>query len=223
MKVTTDACLFGAWCAEEIQSDKLQKANTSLLDIGTGTGLLSLMIAQKNKCTIDAVEIEKEAAQQAIENASASPWKQLIDVHHGDVLNFPGRSFYDIIISNPPFYEREIVSTDNQKNKAHHGDGLKLSELASFINSHLASAGSFYLLLPFKRKSEVEIILKKQGLFIQKRIIVSPSPGSSPLRLMIKGSHEPDAMKEEQIFIANAQKQYTPTFISLLKDYYLYL
>lgn len=230
MKVTTDASLFGAWCAEEIRSTKYEirrmrdeKQNINLLDIGTGTGLLSLMMAQKNDCTIDAVEIDKEAAQQAAENIAASPWQKNITVHHTDILKFYSEQPYDVIISNPPFYEKEIVSDDHKKNTAHHSNRLKLSEVLHFIKNHLSPTGNFYLLLPIKRKTEALSIINKLGLFLQKKIIVSPSEVHTPFRLLIKGSLQPSVTGEEIFFISNEQEQYTPEFIALLKDYYLHL
>src|SRR5690349_10557815 len=108
MKVTTDACLFGAWVAEQMhnEKDKVQ----SLLDIGTGTGLLSLMIAQKNEVNIDAIEIDKASAEEANENIQNAPWKEHITIQHQDILEYhPGR-LYDAIICNPPFYENEWTS-----------------------------------------------------------------------------------------------------------------
>src|SRR5687768_1369738 len=105
MKVTTDSCLFGSWCAEEIRKDN--KPDDALLDIGTGTGLLSLIIAQKNDCLIDAVEIDTATAEQAKENLNASPFKEKIFIYNQDILKFKNR-LYDVIISNPPFYEKEI-------------------------------------------------------------------------------------------------------------------
>src|SRR5688572_25058776 len=122
MKVTTDACLFGAWCATEINQD-----NKRLLDIGTGTGLLSLMIAQKNKLLIDAVEIEEQAAVQAVENVKASPWKESVHVIHKNIRDFNSEKKYNYIISNPPFYENELSGERMEKNIAHHDAGLKMS------------------------------------------------------------------------------------------------
>jgi tRNA1Val (adenine37-N6)-methyltransferase len=222
MKVTTDACLFGAWCAEEM-SNEPQEETKNILEIGSGSGLLSLMIAQKNDCLIDAIEIDEEAAQQAKENISLSAWKDNVKLHHADVLNFSFNQSYNVIVSNPPFYENEIESANKQKNLAHHGNGLKLSELFSLVKKQLATHGNFYLLLPFKRKSEAEKILRRENLFIQKMIIVSQSVKHQPFRLMIKAGHAPMQIEEKHIFITDEKQQYTLEFVSLLKDYYLYL
>jgi tRNA1Val (adenine37-N6)-methyltransferase len=220
MKVTTDACLFGAWCAEEIKKEVQQ--NCFLLDIGTGTALLSLMIAQKNDSIIDAVEIDENAAQQALENTNGSPWKERIKVHHSDILNFTDRQ-YDVIISNPPFYENELQSANQRKNQAHHGTDLKLADLFYFIKNQLSPAGKFYLLLPYKRMTESEILMGKEKLFVEQKIIVATSPLHSPFRIMIKGSRKTEAAQEKYFFINSQQQEYSNEFISLLKDYYLYL
>ena len=222
MKVTTDACLFGAWCAEEMSNEPHEKTK-NILEIGSGSGLLSLMIAQKNDYLIDAIEIDKEAAQQAKENISLSPWKDNINLHHADALNFSFNQSYKVIVSNPPFYENEIESANKQKNVAHHSDGLRLSELFSLVKKQLAAHGNFYLLLPLKRKSEAEKFLRKEKLFIQKAVVVSQSVKHQPFRLMIKVGHESMQMEEKQISITDEKQQYTLEFISLLKDYYLYL
>jgi tRNA1Val (adenine37-N6)-methyltransferase len=222
MKVTTDSCLFGAWCAEEIKTEK-QEAK-SALDIGTGTGLLSLMIAQKNNLKIDALEIDEATARQANANIGASAWKENITVHCTDALNFKYLQPYDIIISNPPFYEREIESADERKNKAHHGHTLRLHDLAGLVKKGLTRNGTFYLLLPYKRIHEIENILKKHELFIVKELVVSQSLTHLPFRFLIKGSTVPaDAIETNFLSIRDEQQQYTREFTELLKDYYLYL
>lgn len=220
MKVTTDACLFGGWCAEEINKSNLESC--SLLDIGTGTGLLSLMIAQKNKCIIDAVEIDESAAQQAIENSEASPWKERISVHQKNILEHTDKQ-YSVIVCNPPFYEKELKSTNEKKNEAHHDSSLKLIELFSYLNSRLLGDGNFYLLLPYKRIKEAEKLLQKEGLLIEKKIIVATSPNHKPFRVMIKGGQRKTIKDEVHLYITNSEQQYSEEFVELLKDYYLYL
>ena len=223
MKVTTDSCLFGSWCAEEIKKDNNKEEIKKILDIGTGSGLLSLMIAQKNDCFIDAIEMDEAAAQQAKQNIAASAWKDKISVHQINAIRHSYQQLYNAIISNPPFYENELESPDNKKNIAHHGEGLRLSQLMALIKKQLLSDGSFYLLLPYKRKIEIEKIIAKENLFIEKRILVSQSTGHTPFRLMIKGTSVPSVLKEKQIFIRDTQKQYSKEFIYYLKDYYLHL
>ena len=227
MKVTTDACLFGAWVTAGIQNssrlgrDKIQNA----LDIGSGTGLLSMMYAQKDPlAVIDTIEIDKETFEQAKENAAASPFADRVNVIHGDVKIFPFTKKYDRIISNPPFYEKEITSDDRRRNIAHHHSGLLLEELLSIIKTNLSATGLFYLLLPFKRNEEIKKILLKENLFVSEIVFVRQSSKHDYFRIMIKGNLEKENQSEttiDEISILNEQQQYTNGFKELLKDYYL--
>jgi tRNA1Val (adenine37-N6)-methyltransferase len=225
MKVATDGCLFGGWIADENKSEQVKAER--VLDIGSGTGLLSLMYAQKNPSSkIDAIEIDEDACRQAMQNIAASPFAKQIEVIHGDVKRFASSKKYDCIISNPPFYEKEITSNDNKKNIAHHHSGLRLEELLNIIRESLSPTGTFYLLLPFKRNEEIRKILLKQGLWVSKILFVRQSTQHNYFRMMIAGKLDQENGAEtfiEQISIRDDQRQYTKEFKELLKDYYLYL
>jgi len=224
MKVTTDGSLFGAWVAGEIENGKSKVE--SVLDIGTGTGLLALMLAQKINAEIDCIEIDKDAAQQAKENAEDSPWKESINVINADVKSFQFEKKYDLIISNPPFYEKEIRSSKDNKNIAHHSDELKLDELLRIIKSNLSHRGSFYLLLPYKRNEEIKKLLKDHQLQIEKIVFVKQSTKHDYFRIMLKGklnTVENEETEFDEISISDDNQKYTDEFIDLLKDYYLNL
>ena len=224
MKVTTDACLFGAWIAEEVKSQKLKVK--SVLDIGTGTGLLSLMFAQKNpEIKIDSIEIDKDAAEQARINAGSSPWKEQINIVHDDVKAFSFEKEFDLIISNPPFYENEIRSATDSKNVAHHSENLSLKELLAIIKNNLSKTGSFFLLLPYKRNEEVKKLFKDHELNISKILFIRQSVKHDYFRIFIKGSLNAEEKETEfnELSIWDEQQQYTNEFVSLLKDYYLHL
>jgi len=225
MKVTTDACLFGAWVAEEDKSEKIITKN--VLDIGTGTGLLSLIYAQKNSfAEIDAMEIDQDAYAQAKENAAASSFAERINVIHDDVKRFTFSKKYDCIISNPPFYEKEISSDNEKKNIAHHHLGLLFEELLGIIKGNLSSSGTFYLLLPFKRGEEIKKIILKEDLYVSKIVFVKQSTKHNYFRIMIAGKLSQEDHPEtliEEISIWDDQQQYKKEFKELLKDYYLYL
>jgi tRNA1Val (adenine37-N6)-methyltransferase len=222
MKVTTDGCLFGAWAAREINNEKLKIKN--VLDIGTGTALLSLMIAQKNKMVIDAVEIDKEASKQAKENIEASAWKNNIHIFNEDILSFQPGKKYDCIISNPPFYENELASGIRKKNIAHHSEQLTISQVLKSIQLLLEEDGVFFLMLPFKRKKEVEALLHQNELPVIDSVIVKQSVNHAPFRILLKGTNRKiHSENSVTISIWNEEQQYTGEFIDLLKDYYLYL
>ena len=219
MKVTTDACLFGAWIAKHLGNPK---PALKALDIGTGTGLLSLMIVQKHCFSVDAIEIEPEASEQARENIAASPYASNIQVHHSDIMQWV-QSPYDIIFSNPPFYENELKSPLSNKNIAHHNDSLTLDVLLKVIEEKLKESGNFYLLLPYKREKESIALIASFHLFVHRKVLVYPSAQHMPIRILLKGGKQDLPMIEESLFIRERDGNYTETFTELLKDYYLYL
>lgn len=221
MKVTTDSCLFGAWVANDLQ--KNNSAN-SLFDVGGGTGLLSLMVAQKNpQLNIDAIEIDTEAAAQALQNVSESAWKKRIKVINGDVKEFNPGNKYDVIISNPPFYENELQSDNRRKNIAHHSEDLSLDDLLNVIQENLNATGNFYLLLPYKRNKEIEPLLRKYGFSASYKVSVRQSIDHNYFRILLKAGLQNIPVSEEEISIRDNNQQYTTQFIDLVKDYYLYL
>jgi tRNA1Val (adenine37-N6)-methyltransferase len=224
MKVTTDGCLFGAWAANEIRSKKYEIRN--VLDIGTGTGLLTLLLAQKNNCHIDAIEIDRETAEQAAKNIEKSPWADRIRVLHTNAIEFRSSKPYDLIISNPPFYENELKSAKVQKNIAHHSDELRLKDLLKIIKKNLSADGIFCLLLPYKRNAEVKTLLAEKGFLITQMIFVRQSTRHDFFRIMIMGKLNTSAPAEtiiDEIAIKDENNAYTPDFKNLLKDYYLHL
>jgi tRNA1Val (adenine37-N6)-methyltransferase len=229
MKVTTDACLFGAWVAEKAGSMESGDGSSEpgvrrALDIGAGTGLLTLMLAQKTNFLIDAIEIDDDAFEQAKENINSSAWKDRITIFHADAKEFAFPSQYDIIISNPPFYENELKSDDAKKNLAHH-EGLTLQQLLSSIKKNLSAEGQFFLLLPYKRNEETEKLIHSNGLSIIQKTLVRQSVNHDYFRIMIAGVHAMNKkeMIMDELAIRDEMEQYTEKFTALLKDYYLHL
>ena len=226
MKVTTDACLFGAWVAEEVRSQESGVGSQQSLDIGTGTGLLSLMIAQKNPETkILAVEIDKDAAEQAANNIGASVWKDHVDILKADVKDFSFPEKFDVIFSNPPFYENELKSEINRKNIAHHSENLTLKELLDIIKTNLNADGNFFLLFPYKRNDEIKKLFKDHQLHIAKILLIRQSIKHDYFRIFIKGnlSATEKEIEFDEMSIWDEHQQYTNEFVTLLKDYYLHL
>ena len=225
MKVTTDGCLFGAWIANEVRSNRSEVR--PVLDIGTGTGLLSLLYAQKNSNSgIDAIEIDKDSFEQAKENIAASPWKDRINIFHGDARAFEFSHQYDVIISNPPFYENELRSEDEKRNIALHSYELSLDELLQVIQSNLSPSGIFFLLLPYKRQGEIRKLFQKYQFALSQLIFVRQSVKHDYFRLIVNGRRVDGKLTEtlfDEISIWNDKQEYTNGFKELLKDYYLYL
>lgn len=219
MKVTTDACLFGALVAEKIRKSTF-KINT-VLDIGTGTGLLSLMLAQKTNAKIDAVEIDQAAAEQARQNFLSSSWKERLTVLQGDVLEFVPSEQYDLVISNPPFYESDLRSPDKRKNSAKHDDTLTMAELITFAEKQLSDEGWLALLIPFHRTGEVIELAAESGLYPISITTAFQTPRHQAFRSILIFSRNKRPVKETDLLIKDETGDYSERFKELLGDYYL--
>jgi tRNA1Val (adenine37-N6)-methyltransferase len=221
MKVCTDACLFGAWVTDLMRTNALPVKN--ILDIGTGTGLLSLMLAQElEPASVDAVEIDEAAANQASDNIDNSPWSHHIQVIRNDIRSVHLGRLYDLVISNPPFYENDLKSEDAQRNLALHGDALSLPELLSSVKAYLAPGGSFAVLLPYHRKETFISLAEDAGLYIYHCCDVRQSDKHDFFRTMLLFRTEPAEQINDTIIIRHGEV-YSNKFIRLLKNYYLYL
>ena len=221
MKVTTDACLFGAWAADLIKNEKLIINN--LLDIGTGTGLLSLMLAQQTDVNIDAVEIDAAAFEQAKDNFSASPWKDRLTVYETDILNFRKENKYQLIISNPPFFENDLRSVDKKKNAAKHDSTLTLAGLLAVVSPLLTNDGCFAVLLPYHRTDDFIKTAMDSGLNILQQTDVRQTTSHNFFRSMLLLTKNKVETIYSEMSIKGGDNNYTQPFINLLKDYYLYL
>ncbi|MFL5772788.1 MAG: tRNA1(Val) (adenine(37)-N6)-methyltransferase [Flavisolibacter sp.] len=209
--------------AYPLRADEIGIAFQKLLDIGTGTGLLALMVAQKNNIHIDAIEIDSLAAQQAKENFASSPWKDRINIINQDVLEFKPEHRYEVIVSNPPFYENELFGPKQEKNIAHHSGGLLLADLFKVIKRKLNDNGKFFLLLPYKRHAEIKMLLEKEELFTHEKVLVRATAKHQPTRIMVMGGKEKSENEKESVMNIKNGEEYSGEFISLLKDYYLHL
>ncbi len=221
LKVSTDSCLFGAWVAEEVRSKKYDVR--TVLDIGAGTGLLMLMLAQKCDALIDGIEIDEPSYQQAKENIEESPWKERLHFFYGDVKQFAFQQQYDFIISNPPFYEGDLKSSAANRNIAMHDEGLKLDELLQVVDANLTDNGRFAVLLPYARADQFIEDTNKQRLFLSKRMNVTQSVHHSFFRSLLLFERKNGNPEMKELSIKDETNQYTDHFIELLKDYYMYL
>ena len=220
MKVCTDACLFGAWVADKLANDK--KEFDAILDIGTGSGLLSLLLAQKLPGKIDAIELDEMAAEQAAQNMEASPWKNRLQVIYGDARTVHLGRKYDLIVSNPPFFENDLKSNDTKRNLALHCEALSLEELLIVITKHLLPEGKFSVLLPYHRSNFFTNFALEQGFFLEEEGWVKQSVEHDYFRVMLLFGQRFKETVNETMFIRNGN-DYSSRFIHLLKDYYLKL
>ena len=219
MKVTTDGCLLGAIVAAEIRSCD----SCSILDIGAGTGLLSLMLAQQNlTAMIDAIEIDEAAAQQATKNVAASPWAERIKIMNGDILNYASLKPYDVIISNPPFYEKQLASPNAGRRQAHHSSELTLQQLMQQAIKLLKPHGKFFVIMPYFRTAETMATAAAFNLQPENHWLIRQTPTHNFFRsifcfsLQCKASFQP-----VHIYIKDEQKVYSEPFRNLLYPYYL--
>ncbi|NIJ52089.1 tRNA1(Val) (adenine(37)-N6)-methyltransferase [Dyadobacter arcticus] len=218
MKVCTDACVLGAW-ADVHDADRI-------LDIGTGTGLLSLMVAQRNSYgMIDAVEIDAEAFYQAGENVEKSPFHQRISLFHSAVQEFESEHQYDVIITNPPFFQSDLLSPIQKINIAHHASALDFAELLGSIDKLLKPDGIFNILFPVSEGNEFYEKAQLSGWFLVRKLTLYHYEGKRAFRqLMTFSREEPvhNPVDEEVLYIYEPDgKTYHAGFKDLLKDFYL--
>lgn len=218
MKVCTDACVFGAWAGT--------LGAKRILDIGTGTGLLSLMAAQSNKdAHIDAVEIDPEAAEQARENVTGSPFAERIEVHQTPIQDFTPLHRYDSILINPPFFQSDLRSPDARINQAHHAESLTFSELLTAIARLLGVEGTWHVLLPPDESTLLTKMAFLQGWSKPRELTLYHTFNRKPFRVMstFKGtlaSIQTTVSERLAVFEADG-KTHTLAFRELLQEFYL--
>jgi tRNA1Val (adenine37-N6)-methyltransferase len=221
MKVSTDSCLFGAWLSKMILPN-LPNIHHAL-DIGAGTGLLMLMIAQDNFIKIDGIEINEEACEQALSNINQSPWSHKLRLMNADVKAVDFDHTYDFIFSNPPFYENDLLPLSNSKASAMHDATLNFDCLLDLIAKNLHIDGCFALLVPYHRFSYLREISRSKGFFVKHVVHVQHQDGHDFIRSMVLLERNNTEMHTSTIKIKEKDGNYTCGFTELLKDYYLFL
>lgn len=224
MKVCTDACLFGAWA--DVSGAK------RILDIGTGTGLLSLMAAQRNAgAKVEGVEVEEGAFLQTVKNFEESPFSGRLQVRHIAIQEYFPAYQFDSIISNPPFFQKDLKSPDQKANTAHHAGMLDFAALSYAVGRLLAPGGSFSILLPVAESARYE---EQQGSDWQltRELLLAHRPGLRPFRRMMTFARAGDAkdtppgrqsgrITEELYIYEENGKNYDSGFKEYLKAFYL--
>lgn len=212
LKVGTDGVLLGAWTD--------WGGTARILDIGTGTGLLALIAAQRNAIArIDAVEIDDAAAEQAAENALASLWSDRIRVHRMDVRRLRASEPYGVIVCNPPFYAGEMDSPDARKGLAKHGGELTFAELMDAVDRLLAPDGRFQVIAPSNREQDLLREAERVGLRPSRRCAVRYLASKPPKRVLLELRRGAASMEEEEVIVEESGPLgYSAKYRALLSD-----
>ena len=215
MKVGTDAIMLGAWAI----SDSPRR----ILDIGTGTGVIALMLAQRfPDATIDAVEIEESAASQAKENFEFSPWPARLTLHNSDIVRHVPSQTYDLIVANPPYFVNSLKSPNASRNVARHSGSLDANALLAAVDRMLQSNGTFCVIIPSDQDEAFTKMAEERGLFCKTRCRVHPTPDKSPCRSLLAFGREPlSEPAESNLTVEIERHQYSDDYRRLTQDFYL--
>lgn len=217
MKVGTDAVLLGAWTP-------LNNNPFSVLDIGAGTGILSLMLAQRSNAEqIDALEIDEEAYEQCVDNFENSPWSDRLFCFHAGLDEFveEPEDEYDLIISNPPFYTDDYKTENRSRDLARFEDALPFEDLLEAADLLLSEKGIFSVIIPFKEEQKFVELAKHFELYPFKITRVKGTPITEIKRSLLGFSRFEKAILIDELIIEIARHQYTEEYIALTKDFYL--
>jgi len=220
MKIGTDGILLGAWCSLKDNTNKI-------LDIGSGTGVISLMLAQRfNNTTIDSVEIENNAYEQSVENFERSVWADRLFCFHSTFQDFAKErkedgETYDLIISNPPFYTDNVKNNNRARNKARSTSFLSFVELISGVSKILSNQGEFTTIIPFKEEAKFIEISKQNNLFLNKICRVKGNNNSDIKRSLLTFSFYKKQLDENNLIIETSRHLYTDEYINLTKNFYI--
>ena len=215
MKINTDGVLLGS-------STHFPQAHR-ILDIGTGTGVIALMLAQSHpEALVDAVELDQEAAEQADRNFHASPFADRLQLFAGSFVDMQPSEPYDLIVSNPPFYTNALHTPDARKRLAKHTDTTFFTALLAFVAQHLAEEGLFRLIVPAALADELqETLLPQQGLFVQQEMAIASFSGGEIIRKILGIGKAPKVVCRSQFVIYVEKGIYSEAYKTLLKPYFL--
>lgn len=216
MKVGTDAVLLGSW---------VNTANAnSILDIGTGTGIIALMLAQRSNAMIDAIDIDINAFIQASENVNHCKWKDHIRVHHSSLQEFvlEQNKKYDLIVTNPPYFVDSSKASEESRTNARHTDQLPYNDLLNGVLKLLSPNGKFYVILPTKESEFFRDMAEENKLFLTKLTRVITRSDKPEKRLLMRFEFTRKTFSEDSIIIEEDERHsYTDAYKELTKEYYL--
>jgi tRNA1Val (adenine37-N6)-methyltransferase len=217
MKIGTDAVLLGAWTS-------LEKQPFSILDIGSGTGILSLMLAQRSQAELmDAIEIDADAYEQCVDNFEASLWGDRLFCYHASLEEFTDEieDQYDLIISNPPFYSEDYKTEDSKRDLARFTDAMPFGHLIESASKLLSDQGVFSVIIPFKEETQFIKLASSFNLFPKRILHVKGNSTSEFKRSLVEFSFRESEIKIDTLIIETKRHQYTEDYTNLTKDFYL--
>lgn len=218
MKIGTDGVLLGAWTP-------IQHNPNSILDIGTGTGIIALMLAQRSDAgQIDALEIDENAYEQAVDNFENSPWSETLFCFHAGLDEFveEPEDEYDLIVSNPPFYTEDYFSNNEQRDLARFADAMPFEDLIEAAALLLSEDGIFSVIIPFKEEEQFVALANEYELYPMKITRVKGTPTSEIKRSLLAFSRSEKTNHQiDELVIETARHIYTAEYIELTKDFYL--
>lgn len=217
MKIGTDGVLLGAWTS-------IDKKPSAVLDIGAGTGVLSLMLAQRSLAdNIEALEIEEDAHEQCVSNFENSPWADRLFCYHAGLDEFVEEveEPYDLIISNPPFYSEDVSSGNSSRDTARLNQSLPFDELLEGVSKLLSSEGLFDIIIPHKEELVFIKLASSFGLYPTRILRVKGNKDAEIKRSLLEFSFKQGEIFEEELIIEIKRHEYTQEYIKLTKDFYL--
>lgn len=217
MKVGTDAMLLGAWAAVPASCDYV-------MDIGTGCGVVALMIAQRCKAEIYGVDIHAASIAQAIDNAICSPWASRMHFKHCDVREVESqmRNTFQLIVSNPPFFNDSLHSPQQDRNISRHTDTLTYAALAHAVSELLVVNGKFNVILPADTAGIMEQEMLHCGCYLHRKCVVYPKQGKPAHRVLMEyGNCKTEAVAQESLCIRDAAGNYSAAYRLLTQDYHI--
>lgn len=227
MKIGTDGVLLGAWA-------HIPTTTVSILDIGAGTGIIALMLAQRSQAElIDAMEIDEDAYEQCVDNFENSPWGDRLFCYHADLDEFTeefsseeaeSNEDYDLIVSNPPYFEPALAEeTSDARKKARFYDALPFEDLLKNAAKLLAKSGTFQTIIPFTEYERFISLANNVQLHLQRVTFVKGNQNTPVKRILLQLGFEKLPLQENTLIIEKERHQYTDAYIDLVKDFYLKL
>ena len=217
MKVGTDAVLLGAWAT-------INHRPNSVLDIGAGSGVLALMLAQRSNAElIDAIEIDAEAYEQCVQNFEQSPWADRLFCYHASLEEFTQEieDKYDLIVSNPPFYTNDFDTKNNARNLARFENAMPFDHLISSVKMLLSKNGRFCVITPFSEEDSFCVLANKNQLYCNKKLRIHGQKHGEIKRSLMVFSHKKQDAEIQEMYLEDGRHNYSDSYREMVKEFYL--